>query len=117
MQFSKIGSRADGNFADKVGAPADKKLIQIDAGTITFQFSVADPTDAIKLMDDMIAQADSARAGLSTIRTVLRALSAISLTLLMRLMHAHVSVMLTLLKSLLTSLSRTSHSAGCPLLC
>ena len=68
MQFSKIGSRADANFADKVGAPADKKLMKIDGGNITFQFSVADPTDAIKLMDDMIAQADSARAGLGAMQ-------------------------------------------------
>ena len=68
MQFSKIGSRADGTFKDKVGAAADKKLMNIDKGVITFQFSVADPTDAIKLMDDMIAQVDSARAGLGAMQ-------------------------------------------------
>ncbi len=68
MQFSVIGTRADANFADKVGAPADKKLMQIANNTITFQFSVADPTDAIKLMDDMIAQVDSARAGLGAMQ-------------------------------------------------
>ena len=65
MQFSKIGSRADANFADKVG---QNKLMKIDGGNITFQFSVADPTDAIKLMDDMIAQTDSARAGLGAMQ-------------------------------------------------
>ena len=65
MQFSKIGSRADAKFADKVG---QNKLMKIDGGNITFQFSVADPTDAIKLMDDMIAQADSARAGLGAMQ-------------------------------------------------
>ncbi|MGN8851738.1 flagellin, partial [Anaerobiospirillum succiniciproducens] len=65
MQFSKIGSRADAKFADKVG---QNKLMKIDGGNITFQFSVADPTDAIKLMDDMIAQTDSARAGLGAMQ-------------------------------------------------
>ena len=55
MQFSVVGLRADANFADKVGAPADKKLMQIDAGTITFQFSVADPTRrySVTLLADM----------------------------------------------------------------
>ena len=68
MMFSKIGSRADGNFADKVGAAAQNKLMNIANGVITFQFSVADPSEAIKLMDDMIAQADSARAGLGAMQ-------------------------------------------------
>ena len=68
MQFSVIGTRADANFADKVGAAADNKLMNIDKGVITFQFSVADPSEAIKLMDDMIAQTDSARAGLGAMQ-------------------------------------------------
>ena len=57
--------------------------------------------DVIDLMDKAIAKVDGMRAGLVLCKIVLRALSATSLMLLlMRLMLAHVFVMLTLLKSL-----------------
>ncbi len=67
MQFSKIGSRADANFKT---AFADKgKIMSIDTnGVVSFKFSEAAPSDAIELMDKMIAKVDSARADMGAIQ-------------------------------------------------
>ena len=64
MQFSVIGSRAEKQFKDKY--TGQDKIMAINAGTITFKFSdaKASPSDAIDLMDKMIAQVDAARADL-----------------------------------------------------
>ena len=64
MKFSKITSRA--NKAFEFGGD---KLANKDAnGTITFQFSKIDPSDAIDLMDKMIADVDGQRANLGAIQ-------------------------------------------------
>ena len=68
MQFSVIGTRADANFKDLVGTAQDKKLMNIAASVISFQFSVADPSTGIALMDAMIGKVDAARADLGAIQ-------------------------------------------------
>ena len=64
MKFSKITSRADTNFA----FGGDKLANKGAGGAITFQFSKADPSDAIALMDKMIADVDGQRANLGAIQ-------------------------------------------------
>ena len=63
MQFSVVGVRADKDFAKNyVG---NDKVLTIDKdGNITFQFSKADPSDVISIMDSMINEVDSQRASL-----------------------------------------------------
>ena len=63
MQFSVVGVRADKDFAKNyVG---NDKVLTIDKdGNITFQFSKADPSDVIRIMDSMINEVDSQRASL-----------------------------------------------------
>ena len=109
MQFSKIGSRADSTGFNKTN---DDGVIKIQNSAVTFGLSVASGAAlTIALMDKMIADVDAKRADLARSRTDLSHLSATSLTLLlMRLMHAHVFVMLILLKSLQTFHSSPSFS-------
>ena len=64
MKFSKITSRA--NTAFQFGN--DKLANKDAAGTITFLFSKADPSEAIDLMDKMIADVDGQRANLGAIQ-------------------------------------------------
>ena len=64
MKFSKITSRADANFA----FGGDKLANKGAGGAIIFQFSKADPSDAIALMDKMIADVDGQRANLGAIQ-------------------------------------------------
>ncbi|MGN8852803.1 flagellin N-terminal helical domain-containing protein [Anaerobiospirillum succiniciproducens] len=64
MKFSKITSRADANFK----FDADKVANKGANGAIVFQFSKADPSDVISLMDKMIADVDGQRADLGAIQ-------------------------------------------------
>ena len=68
MQFSVIGSRADGQF--KATYTGQDKIIDITGSVITFKFSdgKASPSDAIVLMDKMIAQVDAQRADLGALQ-------------------------------------------------
>ena len=66
MQFSVIGTRADAQF--KANLVGGDKVIAIANDVVTFQFSKADPSDVIKLMDGMIAQVDGSRADLGAIQ-------------------------------------------------
>ena len=68
MQFSVIGSRADGTF--KATYTGQDKIIGIAGSVITFKFSdgKASPSDAIVLMDKMIAQVDAQRADLGALQ-------------------------------------------------
>ena len=63
MKFSKITSRADGQFKF-----ADDKLAKTDNGNVIFHFSKVDPSEAISLMDKMIADVDGQRANLGAIQ-------------------------------------------------
>ena len=63
MVFSVVGKRADANLN-----AGNDKFIKVDGGVVTFQFSKADPSDAILLMDKMIADVDSNRANLGAIQ-------------------------------------------------
>ena len=66
MQFSVIGSRADGQI--KANLIGQDKVMNITNSVVSFQFSKADPSDVIKLMDGMIAQVDGSRADLGAIQ-------------------------------------------------
>ncbi|WP_317383874.1 flagellin [Anaerobiospirillum succiniciproducens] len=63
MKFSVVGKRADGNFAT-----GNDKLVNVANGALAFQFSKIDPSDAISLMDKMIADVDGQRANLGAIQ-------------------------------------------------
>ncbi len=65
MMFSKVASRADNNF--KFG---NNKVIEVAGGAISFRFSDAavSPSDAIDLMDKMIANVDASRADLGSVQ-------------------------------------------------
>ena len=115
MMFSKVGEAAKiqgGNNIDTIIKDGTTAFGKATGDAITVNFSVAGAAEnIIGFMDQMIGYVDSQRADLGRSRTVLRALSATSLTLLlMKLMPAHVFVMLTLQKSLLTSHSSPSFS-------
>lgn len=72
MQFSVIGVRADKDFAkNHVG---QNEVMNIDGnGNITFQFSIADPSDVINIMDSMLSEVDSQRASLGAAQNRLEA--------------------------------------------
>ena len=63
MKFSVVGKRADNNFAT-----GNDKLVNVANGTLAFQFSKIDPSEAISLMDKMIADVDGQRANLGAIQ-------------------------------------------------
>ena len=66
MQFSVVGKRADANFDTAI--KGNDKILNITASVISFQFSKADPSVVIDLMDKMIAQVDGSRADLGAIQ-------------------------------------------------
>ena len=66
MQFSVVGKRADANFDTAI--KGNDKILNIAASVISFQFSKADPSVVIDLMDKMIAQVDGSRADLGAIQ-------------------------------------------------
>ena len=66
MQFSVVGKRADANF--DTAFKGNDKILNITASVISFQFSKADPSVVIDLMDKMIAQVDGSRADLGAIQ-------------------------------------------------
>ena len=66
MQFSVIGNRADAQF--KANLTGQDKVMNITNSVVSFQFSKADPSEVIKLMDGMIAQVDGSRADLGAIQ-------------------------------------------------
>ena len=66
MQFSIIGSRAVQDFKQKFVDQG--KVMNITNSVIVFQFSKADPSDVINIMDAMIGQVDSARADLGALQ-------------------------------------------------
>ena len=66
MQFSVIGTRADAQF--KANLVGQDKVMNITNSVVSFQFSKADPSEVIKLMDGMIAQVDGSRADLGAIQ-------------------------------------------------
>ena len=65
MVFSAAGGRANADFATKIKG----KILDVNAGAVTFKFSVASAAAlSIEFMDKMIADVDSQRANLGAIQ-------------------------------------------------
>ena len=118
--FSHIMSRANkastgGNAYDNFFGNGADKMIQIANKQVTVNLNLATDkgtaSNMIDIMDKMIADVDSTRASLGAIQNRLESSIRNQPTLLpMSLMHVAVSVMLILLKSLLTFLSSPSSN-------